>query len=118
MAAPAQQAKYAAKAKKFAQKLREKGEETMFLAEQASSLPGDSGELAEVGRAHVFPSEWQADFGGDVRSDDQMYFVSADVDVEACSKMRLGGKTYSIGKPVKKFAPASVTIYYEIRVNN
>lgn len=118
MASQAAIAEYQAEAEEFAAELRESGEEAVFLREAESALPGDaSGDPVEVGRAHVFPSQSRADFSGDVRADDRMYFVTADVDVEACSKMRLGGQTFSIGKPVETFDPAGVAIYYEIRVN-
>lgn len=116
MATASQAAKYLAKAIKFAAKLKEKGREASFgnLADGANAWD-PSGEYEETGKAHVFPSEWKADFSDDVRSDDLMFFVSNEVDLESCRLMRDNGNHYTVVK-VKPFMPDDLIIYYEIQV--
>lgn len=116
MASTAIQAEYLADALDFAAELKENGREASFgnLAEGANSWdPGAA--YQETGKAHVFPSEWKADFSDDVRSDDLMFFVSNEVDLEGCRRMHDKGKEYTIVK-VKPFMPDDFIVYYEIQI--
>lgn len=116
MASTAIQAEYLADALDFAAELKENGREVSFGNLSAGANDWDpQGGYVETGKAHVFPSEWKADFSKDVRSDDLMFFVSNEVDLESCGLMRDNGNDYTVVK-VKPFMPDDLVIYYEIQV--
>ena len=117
MATPAIQAEYAQEAADFAAELAENGHLASFGSLGDGARPDDPPlGYVELGTAHVFPSEWQADFSGDVRSDDKFYFVGATVDMESCTHMDTKASKIVLAKP---FKPDGVTvIYYEIQVRS
>lgn len=116
MASTAIQAEYLVDALDFAAELKENGREASFGNLSAGANDWDpQGGYVETGKAHVFPSEWKADFSKDVRSDDLMFFVSNEVDLEGSRRMQDKGKEYTIVK-VKPFIPDDVIIYYEIQI--
>ena len=116
MATAAQQANYREKKAQFSRKLQERGRQASFgRRSQAGDSWNPSGDYVETGTAFVFPSDWDQDFGPDVRSEDLMFFVSADVDVSECNVMIDRDIEYSI-KTVKPFRPDVTVIFYEIQV--
>lgn len=116
MATAAISAEYAEDAADFAAEMAENGYECSFgtVAAPVNSWEPD-GAYVETGKAHVFPSDWSADFSEDVRADDLMFFVGATVDIASCSHMIDGTAELSLVK-VKPFAPDGETVvYYEVQ---